>query len=269
MKEKTGAFHSAKQNVKRLILKFLPDPLLTPLKKFHYARVLSTLGDEFADDFRVIKALVRPGDKVVDLGAHIGIYTKYLSTLVGSNGRVFSVEPFPLNFDILGANVKKMKLTNVQLINCAVSNQPGRVTMEVPRFSKLGESFYDARIASPGSDSSLRRAEVLVDTLDCLLQGTDHVSFVKCDVEGQELATLQGARHVIENCKPAWLLEISLMDTAMHQTIRDLLGIQGYEEFWFTGKEMRRWQGGDKPVDVFFMQPQHLTRIRQSGLPLS
>lgn len=48
----------------------------------------------------------QPGFQVVEIGAHIGYYTLLLSRLVGANGRVYSFEPVPTNFEFLSYNVR-------------------------------------------------------------------------------------------------------------------------------------------------------------------
>jgi protein-L-isoaspartate O-methyltransferase len=48
-----------------------------------------------------IEYFVRPGDVVLDVGAHIGYYTLLLSRLVGDQGRVYAFEPDPSNFALL------------------------------------------------------------------------------------------------------------------------------------------------------------------------
>ncbi|SRR6266545_2940317 len=49
---------------------------------------------------------VRPGDVVVDVGAHIGYFTLLLAALVGPKSRVFAFEPDPDNFALLCRNVE-------------------------------------------------------------------------------------------------------------------------------------------------------------------
>jgi len=258
---------SGKRFTKKQALAHLPEWALTPLKKRHYLGVLRTISTAYDPDFIVLKHLVKAGDYVIDLGAHVGACTKFLSDLIGKEGRVYSVEPFPLNFDILRANVRKLGLSNVELINCAVSDMGGRLRMEVPTFTESGESFYDARLIPAGSRSSLRQAEVDVTTVDSLfVHIPSPVTFVKCDVEGQELKTLRGAVKLIEKHKPAWLLEISLMDSSTHDQVRHLLGRQGYQEFWFEQGTVKLWEQGDKPVDVFFLQQEHLQAVKRAGL---
>jgi FkbM family methyltransferase len=260
------AFDSVRINLIKWLIIVLPERVLLALMKIHYARVLRTVSESFVAEFRVIKALVNAGDQVIDLGAHVGIYTKFLSTLVGLEGNVFSVEPFPFNFAILSSNIRRLRLRNVKLINCAVSDVEGRVTMEVPKFTQSGESFWDARIAHEDSNPNLRQAEVPVRPLDSIFPDLTGVSFIKCDVEGEELHTLTGAQGLIERNRPAWLLEISLLGPSLHDQIRELLAQSGYTEVWFTGKELKLWEPGDKPIDAFFLQPQQLERAKESTL---
>lgn len=258
---------SGKRFTKKQTLAHLPDWALTPLKKRHYLSVIRTISTDYDPDFIVLQHLLKSGDHVIDLGAHVGACTKFLSDLVGNKGRVYSVEPFPSTFEILQANVQKLGLSNVELFNCAVSNASGKLTMEVPTFRESGESFYDARLIPAGSTSSLRQAEVEVTTVDTLFAHLPHAfSFIKCDVEGQELQTLWGAAKVIEKDRPALLLEISLMSATTHDEVRQLLGAYNYQEFWFKDRTLKLWEMADKPVDVFFFQPAHLEAAKRTGL---
>ncbi len=268
MRFPAGAFDHVRNAVKRVVLDVLPEPMLIPLRKIHYVRVLRTVTEAYDSDFTVLKHLINKGDHVVDLGAHVGTCTKFLSDLVGPDGHVYSVEPFPSSFNILRYNIKKLALKNVELINCAVSNTSGRMTMEVPRFTELGESFYDARIVSKGSTSRWRQAEVDVNTVDSLfIDMGNEISFVKCDVEGQELECLSGAKELISRDGPAWLIEISQMEPPIHQRICDLLSAAGYNEFWFDGTNLKRLQRGDQPINAFFLQAKHLAALAEAGVP--
>jgi FkbM family methyltransferase len=263
----THTLDSGKRFAKKQALNYLPEWALTPLRKRHYLRVLREMSEDYAPDYIVIKRLVQPGDVVVDLGAHVGACTKFLSDRVGETGTVYSVEPFPLNFEILQLNVEKLQLANVRLINCAVSQESGKLMMEVPTFAEFGESFYDARLIPSGATSSLRQAEVAVETVDALLADRPRaISFIKCDVEGQELHTLRGARNVIGTDLPMLMLEVSLMSQDTHAEVRELLAGYGYQEFCFEDRKLRPWQSDDRPVDVFFLQPEHVSKAADGGM---
>src|SRR5687767_1910242 len=108
--------------IKTKVLTCLPEPMLRFLKKIHYARMLESFSLEDQPDLKIVHLLVQPGDYTIDVGAHIGIYTKNLSELVGASGRVFSVEPVPTTYDILCSNIRTFHLNNCEPINCAMSD---------------------------------------------------------------------------------------------------------------------------------------------------
>ena len=89
---------------KTVALNFLPDSLLTILKKIHYARIVRQISESDEPDLIVLRHLIEKGQCTADLGANIGVYSKYLSEYVGPSGRVISVEPVPLTYDILCSN---------------------------------------------------------------------------------------------------------------------------------------------------------------------
>jgi FkbM family methyltransferase len=251
-----------KSIIKGLALSLLPEKILQAIKKVHYARALRSLSESDEADFRVIRHLVHHGDHVVDIGANIGVYTKFLSGLVGMKGHVYSIEPISLTFDILLYNIRKLGLKNVKALNCAISDSDGSMTMEVPLYESGGENFYQAKIVSKSVNNPLRRTKVKSKTIDSLfseLPGS--ISFIKCDVEGHEFRCIKGALDVIKNSKPAWLIETTgdpedSKSTAF-ETFR-LLDKQGYEAFWFDGTTLNKRRIGDKSVNYFFLAPRHL-----------
>ena len=179
--------------VKRLVSRFLPRPILLRLKTIYYSREAPKFWEP---DVEPLKCLVRPGDTVLDLGANIGEYTFLLATLTGDNGKVYAVEPIPETFHVLSGVVKKLRLRNVDLFNCAVSEKDGAVRMEIPLHPYGGKNFYMSRIVSNQSlPTSLAQFDVQCRSLDSLLPNhvMEAVTFVKCDVEGHELAVLKGA----------------------------------------------------------------------------
>ena len=71
--------------VKKLIVNVLPSQLRFILKKQYYARAVQSFWEV---DIEPIKYLVKPGDLVVDIGAHVGWYTYILSFLVGKEAHL-------------------------------------------------------------------------------------------------------------------------------------------------------------------------------------
>ena len=54
-----------------------------------------------AEELRVFRRMLRPGDLVLDLGAHVGVYTLAAAEAVGAQGRVHAFEPHPRNAGLL------------------------------------------------------------------------------------------------------------------------------------------------------------------------
>ena len=157
----------------------LPENTLQLIKKVYYPYILRSISENDEVDLKVVRHLVNPGDYVVDIGANIGIYTKFLSELVGSHGRVYSIEPIPFTFEILCSNVKKLRLKNVELINYAISDTNGNVIMEIPLYESGGENFYQAKIVDENDKSSLRRIIVKSRTIDFLFSELScNISFI-------------------------------------------------------------------------------------------
>ena len=71
--------------------------------------------------------LVGKGATVIDIGANLGYYTCPLSDIVGSEGRVYAVEPVPVIFDVLRHNVGSRK--NVTLLNYALGEEERTIEM--------------------------------------------------------------------------------------------------------------------------------------------
>jgi FkbM family methyltransferase len=252
------------ERLKRLALRFLPDRLLLGLKKIHYIRALRCATEDRETDLQIVRYLVRPGDTVVDIGANFGIYTAALSNCVGAEGKVISIEPVPQTYDLLASNIRKLGLKNVEGFNMAISSRDGSAWMEIPRFASGGENFYEARIIPDQTAAEVQTVEVPARTLDSLLERYPEIDFIKCDVEGHEAECLRGAEQLLERAQPAWLIEVSGNPEQRHSPANRIfrtLAELGYRCYWFTGRELRPRQRGDRSTNYFFLQPQHLARI--------
>jgi FkbM family methyltransferase len=259
-----------KRNFKSFVLAVTPGKLLIQLKKMHYLRELQRFSE---DDLQVVKMLVKRDQHVIDVGANVGWYTNMLSQFVGPRGRVYSIEPMPPTFSILASCVKKLQLMNVELINCAASDQDGEVLMETPTLPSGGENYYRARIiASDSATNSLQRAYVKRKSIDSLASGSLKISFVKCDVEGHEWAVVQGAKRMIGQSKPAWLIEISGNPDASTSDAAALLDYfrgEGYGVFWYDGQTLRPRNRGDRSINYFLLTSDHLETLKRSGLQIA
>jgi FkbM family methyltransferase len=251
--------------LKKLGLQLLPRPILLWGKRQYYAYVVPRFWEA---DVEPIKYLIRPGDSAIDLGANIGWYTAVLSNLVGERGTVYAVEPIPETFDLLLSVIKKLRLKNVVPFNCAVSDNNGYAEMEIPKWEYGGENFYMAHIV-PGksSEKSRNKVEVPLRSLDSLLLGRswEGVTFVKCDVEGHELAALKGASQFLAKIRPAMMMEVSGTAEVQDDPNNEFYALTkayGCIPHWFDGQNLRKRQKGHWCADYFFLQAEHLPQVR-------
>ena len=176
------------------------------LKRLHFGRMIRkgtfTSAEEHDAEFDRLSEWVSPGDWVVDVGANLGNYSARMSELVGRRGRVFSFEPVPETFELLTANMARLPLRNLTLLNVAASDERGVRGMEVPRMSDGVENRYMAHLTE-GHDGGLAVVCLPVDALDI----PRRISLIKIDVEGHELAALRGMRRLLERDHPVLIVE--------------------------------------------------------------
>lgn len=140
--------------------------------------------------------LIREGDVVYDIGAHMGYYTLLASTLVGDSGLVVSFEPLPANLAYLRRHVRLNKCDNVRIITACVSDRVGVCQFDRESSSGTGHIADDGKLSFP------------TVTLDSLVEQGDipPPDFVKIDVEGAEYLVLQGAQATISVVRPTIFL---------------------------------------------------------------
>jgi FkbM family methyltransferase len=247
----------------RRLLERLPGPARRAARRAYYARLLRAAGERDEVDLAFLKHVVPRGACVVDAGASIGLYTRFLSALVGPQGRVYAVEPVPETFDVLASNVRRLGLDNVQALNYALSDVDGTLEMEVPLWPEGGENLYEARAAAPGAGSGLRRILVPSRKLDTLLPDRT-VAFVKCDVEGHELRGLAGAAETVRRSRPAWLLEVWGDPDERDSHAREVFGAMadlGYEAHCYDGSRLEPRRPGRRSVNYWFLLPEHVKAL--------
>jgi FkbM family methyltransferase len=157
--------------------------------------------------------LVQPGMVFLDIGAHVGYYSRRYAQKVGSNGRILSFEPHPRTFAKLQKNVGH--LPNVTLNQIALAETAGTAELhDYLIMSASGSLQFDQGMLElqksqlSASDIAPRIAEdfpantFTVQTRpvdDCLAElKIEQVDVVKMDIEGAEISALRGMRRTIQ-----------------------------------------------------------------------
>jgi FkbM family methyltransferase len=170
------------------------------------------------------------GNVVLDVGAHIGLYTILGSKFVGPSGKVISIEPDPRNFQILVDNVKLNELTNIRAFNYAAYSQNTKMKLYLPE-KETGYTIYNTLIPDRANRAQ-QYLMVNVRTLDELItlssvKVTD-IKWIKIDVEGAELEVLIGASNILLHSRNIFVL-IEIHSTRLYQRIKELLSTYGFK----------------------------------------
>lgn len=193
------------------------------------------------------RTFLRPGMVGVDVGAHVGYFTRIFSRAVGPSGNVFAFEPHPVNFGFLEKNARRLK--NTVLIQAAVASQNSRLTLYE---SSVGSGSHSLQA---GRYPVSRELDVKSVALDAYF-GDRRIDFIKIDVEGAELEVLEGAKNILgRNDAPALIIEfapgvIRSLGTSPLDLIRRIRGF-GYHIFAIDDKKCTRtplesWQSEEE-----------------------
>ncbi|MGZ4955527.1 MAG: FkbM family methyltransferase [Methylobacter sp.] len=133
----------------------------------------------------LLQAIIRPGDRILDIGANMGYYTALFADWVGPSGIVHAVEPDPDNFALLNANTLDFqKDGRVHLHALALSEAAGTAKLFRSKDNVGMHRLYDS-ICCDGSFMEVtvcRGDDMALTPLD----------FIKIDIEGYEAVALRG-----------------------------------------------------------------------------
>lgn len=140
-------------------------------------------------EIALIRRVVGRGDRVVDVGANIGFYTRLLAEQVGERGRVFSFEPDPTNFARLEARTRRYP--QVDRHRAAIVERAGPVDLFLSPSLNVDHRTYE-------SDEPRQRVTVDGIALDDFFASSgETVRLVKIDVQGAEHAAFAGMRELL------------------------------------------------------------------------
>jgi len=201
------------------------------------SRVIFLTGLFEPNEFYWLSDFLRPGMTVIDGGANMGLYALFCARKVGPDGLVLAVEPSPREFGRLEHHVGLNHLKNVHTVKAALSGGTGKGELLIAGewnagHNTLGEfSYPDTQLAATET--------VALTTIDALVsaKGLKRVDFVKLDLEGAELAALEGSLETLRRFRPALLIEVShrslLPQGASPEQIVKFLVSLGYSLYLF------------------------------------
>ncbi len=155
----------------------------------------------------------------LDIGAHTG---SYAITLAPYASKVLAFEPQKMTYYALCGGVALSGLNNVDCFKLGLGNesQVGDKTLHIVSNDGGGSTVH-----TPPSEKILNSETIEIRTLDSL-NIQEKISFIKMDVEENELQVLQGGMETIVRCGyPKILFESnSQVNTALFDYLREILG---------------------------------------------
>lgn len=159
------------------------------------------------NELAMLRHFVRPGDCLLDIGAHIGTFSVPFARFAGEAGRVIAFEANPANFSLLRKNVDlNGLLERVEAHQGVVTCRPEPCVMRLGPGANSGMYFFvPAREGEKGHE-----VIHLDDWLDRRVD-VQRIDVIKIDVEGAEMDVLRSCSRCILAHRPAIYLEINVV----------------------------------------------------------
>jgi FkbM family methyltransferase len=162
----------------------------------------------------------RQGDYFLDGGGYVGWYSIQAGRVVGTSGRVVTLEPDILNRSQLERNLALNNVENVLILPLAIWSHSGKVGW------RHGEEPVWHRATDEGE---VTRESVSIDELVHKLR-LARLDWIKLDIEGGEVEALRGASRTLRDYGPKLFIEIhetkevvtTMLQEAGYKIIREL-----------------------------------------------
>jgi len=186
------------------------------------------------DTQQAYRLLIDEGDRVMDVGANVGMMMLLAARLVGNEGRVDCVEPNPECVARLRDHVDLNGLSHVFIHEMGLADQPAEMMLRVVTNHTGSGSL--AEIKEADAHLITKSVKVPVDTGDSLLERLPGPPrLIKIDIEGFEQRALLGLQRTIETHHPILMLEFVESHLARAGSSRGevatLLSTLGYKGF--------------------------------------
>lgn len=160
--------------------------------------------DYESPSFDFFKKVCKPGMKIIDIGAHIGLFSTYMQKL--TQGYIYSFEPTPSAISVLKETIALNNVADhIEVIPAAVSDKNGKARFSLaPQPAAVINSLVQYE-----RTANLDTCEVDVVTVDEFVKQRNlKIDFIKVDAEGAEFGVLRGASDTIGVQRPFMILAL-------------------------------------------------------------
>lgn len=134
--------------------------------------------------------------RIIDCGANIGMATLFFKTLY-PDSKIVCFEPDPITFKMLKHNIIQNSLTNVTLVNAAVSARAGKIALFRNKNVEGGDLLMSIFRHHSTAGPNIEKIDVSSERLSKYIGA--HLDYLKLDIEGAEGEVLQEIKHKLKN----------------------------------------------------------------------
>jgi FkbM family methyltransferase len=167
----------------------------------------------------------RPKGIVIDIGAHVGVYSRYASAF----SKVFAIEPQINNFIKLKKNSNYHNIVPIKMV---ISSKDGH--------AKLYSSFFDSNcsITQEGrNDFSIVESMRLDSFIDKFIP-RKYINLIKIDAEGAEMEILKSGEKYLKNGRIMGVVIASYHYNGEHLDVEKYLKRMGFSVMTDMSKEI-------------------------------
>jgi FkbM family methyltransferase len=168
----------------------------------------------YSDDYEpkmrsALRRLVRPGDVCADLGAHAGYFALLMSALAGPAGRVIAFEPRAETRAYLERNLAMNPGGAAVEVRAAAvaARTTSALELHCGGYGSELRSTLLASVAEREAPETRHAVSVAAVTLDDGFPAGEPLDVVKMDIEGAEAFALLGARRLLAEQRPTFVVE--------------------------------------------------------------
>lgn len=145
---------------------------------------------------------------ILDLGAHIGLFSILMAKQCNGNAKIYSFEGSPETFKILEKHISINNFNGIiNPINQVISDQKGEINFFVSSSKGDNANSISNYKENERKLSSIRINSTSIDSF-VKEHNLNKLDFFKIDVEGAECKVIRGGKNSIIKFKPKMLLSI-------------------------------------------------------------
>lgn len=186
----------------------------------------SVFGEIFLDkDYgRLDETIKAAKNAIIDIGAHIGLFSIYAST-INSLTPIYAYEPEEENYKTLKENIEQNKIKNIHPKNLAISAKEGQIDLYI------NEDSHNHSIIK--TDEKHPKRKVQSTTLQRITEKLQTIDLVKMDCEGAEFEIIASTpKEIFKKIKTIYIEYHEYKEDLEAKNLRATLEKIGYKVTW-------------------------------------